>query len=413
MKKNNIFIIAVLVTLSILASCSNDEDIADAPLRIYLQLPMNLDNANLDDAEVTLINIETLATYSINNFKQDDNCHVATAVVPEGRYNITASGNISYNIGSNTTTTSMRAEAMGVEVKKRSSASAMVTLLFNNYNAEAGMVIEEIFFTSSTFSGTQRPYTDDQYLILTNNSDHRIYADSMAIVESKFQSDMQWELSPNLMKDAVTVSWLYLIPGNGTNVPVEAGESLIIALNAKDHTLINSNSIDLSGAQFEFYDVSPNTEFLDEDNPAATNLIKWYSDLWSYTMLNNKGSKSYGIVRMHSDYDSFIENNYYKYTYLVNAAWGTFESTGDGYFIPNSWVIDWVNLAIKNEWAWNVASPSLDSGWTYCAETSSDKSRYGTSVIRKRNASGKLVDTNNSTNDFLPKQKPSLSQLYN
>lgn len=31
-------------------------------------------------------------------------------------------------------------------------------------------------------------------------------------------------------------------------------------------------------------------------------------------MLNNKGSKSYGIVRMHSDYDTFIESNYYKYT---------------------------------------------------------------------------------------------------
>ena len=221
---------------------------------------------------------------------------------------------------------------------------------------------------------------------------------------------MQWELTPDLMRDAITVSWLYLIPGNGTSVPVDAGESLLIALNAKNHTLINSNSIDLSGAQFEFYDVSPNTEFFDEDNPAAINLIKWYSDLWSYTMLNNKGTKSYGIVRMHSDYDTFIESNYYKYTYIVNAAWGTYESSGDGYFIPNSWVIDWVNLSIQNEWAWNVASPALDSGWTYCAETSSDKSRYGTSVIRKSDESGKLIDTNNSTNDFLPRQKPSLAQ---
>ena len=348
--------------------------------------------------------------YSIDDFKHDGNNYIATVVVPEGRYNITASGKISYSIGSTVTATNMKAETLGVEVSNAGPANSMVTLLFNNYNAEAGMVIEEIFFTSSTFSGTQRPYTDDQYLILTNNSDHLIYADSLAIVESKFQSDMQWELTPDLMKDAITVSWLYLIPGNGTSVPVEAGESLLVALNAKNHTIINSNSIDLSGAQFEFYDVSPNTEFFDEDNPDAANLIKWYSDLWSYTMLNNKGTKSYGIVRMHSDYDSFIESNYYKYNYLVNAAWGTYESSGDGYFIPNSWVIDWVNLAIKNEWAWNVASPSLDSGWTYCAETSSDKSRYGLSVIRKRDENGKLVDTNNSTNDFLPRQKPSLAK---
>ena len=407
---NKKYITYILAAFLILASCSKDEEVIDAPLRICLQLPMNLDNAVLEHAQSTLINIETTARYIVDDFKPDGNGYAATVVVPEGRYNITASGNISYNIGSNPTTTTMKAEALGMEVRGNNAANSTVTMLFNNYNAEAGMVIEEIFFTSSTFSGTQRPYSDDQYLILTNNSDHLIYADSLAIVESKFQSDMQWELTPNLMKDAITVSWLYLIPGDGTSVPVEAGQSLLIALNAKDHTLINSNSIDLSGAQFEFYDVSPNTEFFDEDNPGATNLIKWYSDLWSYTMLNNKGSKSYGIVRMHSDYDTFIESNYYKYTYVVNAAWGTYESSGDGYYIPNSWVIDWVNLAIQNEWAWNVASPSLDSGWTYCAETSSDKSRYGLSVIRKRDESSKLVDTNNSTNDFLPRQKPSLAQ---
>ena len=404
------YITYFLLAFLVLVSCSKDEEVLNAPLRIYLQLPMNLDNATLEQAEATLTNIETMSVYSINDFKPDGNSYVATVVVPEGRYNVTASGNINYSIGASTTATTMKAEALGVEVTGSGSASSMVTLLFNNYNAEAGMVIEEIFFTSSVFSGTQRPYTDDQYLILTNNSEHLIYADSLAIVESKFQSDMQWELTPDLMKDAITVSWLYLIPGNGTSVPVEAGESIVIALNAKNHTIVNSNSIDLSGAQFEFYDVSPNTEFFDEDNPGATNLIKWYSDLWSYTMLNNKGSKSYGIVRIHSDYDMFIESNYYKYTYVVNAAWGTYESSGDGYFIPNSWVIDWVNLAIKNEWAWNVASPLLDSGWTYCAETSSDKSRYGTSVIRKRDSNGRLVDTNNSTTDFMPRQKPSLAQ---
>lgn len=410
MKKNKIFVIAFLAVLSVLASCSKDEEIAVAPLRVCLQLPMNLDNASLEDAEVTLVNIETMARYSADNFKQEGNSYVTTVVVPEGRYNIAATGVISYAIGLSVTSTTMKAEALGVEVASDNTASRAVTLLFNNYNAEAGMVIEEIFFTSSTFSGTQRPYTDDQYLILTNNSDHLIYADSLAIVESKFQSDMQWDLTPNLMKDAITVSWIYLIPGNGTSVPVEAGKSLLIALNAKDHTAVNSNSFDLSGAQFEFFDVSPNAEFLDEDNPAAANLTKWYSDLWSYTMLNNKGTKSYGLVRMHSDYSSFIQNNYYNYTYVVNAAWGTYESSGNGYYIPNAWVIDWVNLAISNEWAWNVASPSLDSGWTYCAETSSDKSRYGLSVIRKRDASGRLVDTNNSTSDFLPRQKPSLAQ---
>lgn len=410
MNKHCFYIIGLLVTLWTLSSCNNDEEIFRVPLRITAQLPMNLDNASFDQVEAIVTNIETLQSFTVTDFKPDGNSYVATTLVPAGRYNIDATGSISYTIGSSTIGTTMKAEALGVEVTTDNQDGTTVTMLFNNYNAEAGMVIEEIFFTSSTFSGTQRPYTDDQYLIITNNSDHIIYADSLAIVESKFQSDMQWELTPNLMKDAITVSWIYLIPGNGTSVAVEPGGSLLIALNAKDHTLINPGSINLSDADFEFYDVSPNTEFYDEDNPNATNLIKWYSDLWSYTMLNNKGSKSYGLVRIHTPYDTFIADNYYKYSYLVNAAWGTYESTGDGYFIPNSWVIDWVNLAIMNEWAWNVVAPSLDSGWTYCAETSSDKSRYGLSVIRKRDANGKLVDSNNSTVDFLPRQRPSLAQ---
>lgn len=409
MKKQHLLLLTI--AFFVLCSCNSDQVRVDAPLRIYIDLPMNVDNAELSQVKAQLVNIETRDTYTATAFAPDGESYVATIVVPEGRYNIAASGNMTYTIDNGTTTTTMmRAEARGVEVDSHNSANAMVRLLFNNFNAEDGLVIEEIFFTSSTYPGTQRPYIDDQYIKITNNSDHLIYADSLAIIESKFQPDIQWELTPNIMREAVSISWLYLIPGNGHSVPVEAGQSLIIALNAKDHTLINPNSIDLSGADFEFFDTNTNTEFVDEDNPDAINLVKWYSDIWSYTVLHNKGNKSYGLVKMHTSFDSFINDYYYKFTYVVNAAWGTFESNGDAYLIPNSWVIDMVNLSVKSDWAWNVVSPSLDSGWTYCSETSSDKNRYNLSVQRKRDESGKLVDTNNSTIDFLPRQKPSLAQ---
>lgn len=400
----------LLAFLLLFTSCKNDDDVAqDTALRIYLDMPLNVTNPVLTQALAQVTNVETSKTYTVTNFQPDGDSYLATIVVPEGRYNITATGVMSYSIGSSTASTTMKAEATNVTVSASNAQSAMVKLFFNNYNAEDGLVIEEIFFSSNTYPGTQRPYTDDQYLKITNNSDHLIYADSLAIVESKFQPDVQWELTPDLMRDAISVSWIYLIPGSGNSVPVEPGESLLIAFNAKNHTLINANSFDLSGANFEFYDESVNTEFVDEDNPDVPNLVKWYSDMWSYTLLHNKGDKSYGLVRMRADFDTFINDYYYKYTYVVNAAWGTYNSEGDAFFIPNAWVIDMVNLSIKNDWAWNVVSPALDSGWTYCAETSSDKTRYGLSVIRKRDASGKLVDTNNSTSDFLPRQVPSMA----
>ena len=83
------------------------------------------------------------------------------------------------------------------------------------------------------------------------------------------------------------------------------------------------------------------------------------------------------------------------------------DMTKKGYLIPNSWIIDAVNLGMKNEYKWNLVSPKLDAGFTYCLEALKDKTAYGTAVIR-RMENGKYVDTNNSTNDFIPKTTPSL-----
>ena len=407
MKKFILLIIAV--SLIGLTACDEKEIVNDAPLRVYIDLPINISNPELSEMTARLVNVENLKTYETSDFKPDGDGYVTTIVLPEGRYNITVTGKMNYMVGESTTSAMVRSQASGVNVTAGNAATSMVRLFLNNYNAEEGLVIEEIFFTSSTYPTTQRPYNDDQYIKITNNSDHLIYADSLAIVESKFQPDTQWELTPNLIREAISISWMYLIPGTGTSVPVEPGESLLIAFNAKNHTAINSNSFDLSSADFEFYDESTNAEFVDEDNPGVPNLIKWYNDMWSYAMLHNKGNKSYGLGRGHSNFDTFISDNYYKFTYIVNAAWGTYQSNGDAYFIPNTWVIDMVNLSIKSDWAWNVVSPTLDSGWTYCAETASDKTRYGLSVVRKRDATGKLVDSNNSTADFMPRQQPSMA----
>ena len=97
----------------------------------------------------------------------------------------------------------------------------------------------------------------------------------------------------------------------------------------------------------------------------------------------------------------------YDATYLFK--YGTTEKvmTTKGYLVPNSWIIDAVNLGMKNEYKWNIISPKLDAGFTYCLEELHDTKAYGTAVIR-RMENGKYVDTNNSTNDFTPKTTPSL-----
>ena len=76
-----------------------------------------------------------------------------------------------------------------------------------------------------------------------------------------------------------------------------------------------------------------------------------------------------------------------------------------GYKIPNKWVLDAVNLCVESEYEWNVTSPALDRGWTYCGKVNSDKTRYGKSVRRKVLSGITLQDTNDSSVDFLPEQK--------
>ena len=84
------------------------------------------------------------------------------------------------------------------------------------------------------------------------------------------------------------------------------------------------------------------------------------------------------------------------------------------YKIPNTWIIDAVNLSGKGIFKWLVTSPSLDSGWTYCSEGMHDKNRYGKSVRRKvlSQNNGKTVfkDTNNSTDDFEILTTPTLKK---
>ena len=72
------------------------------------------------------------------------------------------------------------------------------------------------------------------------------------------------------------------------------------------------------------------------------------------------------------------------------------------YKVPNSWILDGVNLSVESVHEWNVLDASIDAGWTYCGKVDKDETRFNKSVIRKQDANGKYIDTNNSTNDFIP-----------
>ena len=405
MKKSKFYLsMIMLFTMSfVLGSCSNDDDEPPtAALTVTLQSPIDQENVTLDSALVTLTNVQTNQTYQLitKDFAPDNGNFRAATVVPVGTYNVAMKGKIHSAVNGVDYPNDVQATSENVAVAQSATGSATLTMnlsLVNN--PKGGLVIEEIFFTGTlTPEGNQ--YSSDQFIKITNNSDEIVYADSVAVLESTFTTVDKQDYTPDKMNEAFTVDAVYMIPGTGKSVPVKPHQSLVLALNAKDHKKINTNSFDLSKADYEFYDQSKNPKFADEDNK-ATNLDKWYCYTYTLFSLHNRGFHAYAIAKMQGKKEEWLKNNNYTYKYLFTFGDFSKEMTRtDGYFVPNSWILDAVDLSIADSYKWQVTAASLDAGWAHCGSVDHDKNRYGKSVIRKRGSDGRLIDTNNSTNDF-------------
>jgi len=411
MKRKHLFnamtILSVVICM-LLGACSDNDTTPSVTYSIKLEMPINLDSPTLKDGAATLTNVQTGKKYTANTFNLSQSNYTASVTVPEGNYNISVTGNIEYQLNGTTVNNEVKASSDGVAINATSIAK---TMSLATYSAQQGFVIEEIFFTG-TLTPEGKQYAGDQYFKITNNSDNTLYADGIAILESSFMTVSKYDYTPDLMSQAMTVDAIYCIPGSGKEHAVEAGKSIIIALNAQNHKEANTNSMDLSKADFEFYDESSNPKYLDTDNPNVPNLDKWYCYTASYFTLHNRGFKSYAIAKPEVDKATFLAKYQYTYSYIMSLAAGNYTMTGKGYEMPNAWILDAVNLSVSAGYVWNVTSATLDSGWTHCGTTTSDATRYGKSVRRKiaevKNGRNVLKDTNNSTDDFDAEATPSL-----
>lgn len=312
-----------------------------------------------------------------------------------------------------------RQTTVTVTRKGRSDLLATVTIKQSNVAAKNGeFVIEEIYFTGTALPETGSPdkYQGDQYIKIRNNTDEDLYADGMLLIlQSSVLSNMEGEIpvAVDFREEYCAGRAFYAIPGSGRDVPVKAGESLIIVNNAQNHLESNPDSWDATTADFEWYDESSNENFLDTDNPAVPNLDKWYAQTLTVHSLHNRGTYGIAIAMPPAGttgeqflQDHPIGDGYY---YIFHSPNGSdYEMPIKGYFVPNEWVLDAVNTGGRNTFGMAPWGTSLDAGYTWCGTEDSDPDRFNKSVIRKTGADGKLVDTNNSSNDFTPNTTPSL-----
>lgn len=312
-----------------------------------------------------------------------------------------------------------RQTTVTVTRKGRSDLLATVTIKQSNVAAKNGeFVIEEIYFTGTALPETGSPdkYQGDQYIKIRNNTDEDLYADGMLLIlQSSVLSNMEGEIpaAVDFREEYCAGQAFYAIPGSGRDVPVKAGESLIIVNNAQNHLESNPDSWDATTADFEWYDESSNENFLDTDNPAVPNLDKWYAQTLTVHRLHNRGAYGIAIAMPPAGTtgEQFLQDHPIgdEYYYIFHSPNGSdYETPIKGYFVPNEWVLDAVNTGGRNTFGMAPWGTSLDAGYTWCGTEDSDPDRFNKSVIRKTGADGKLVDTNNSSNDFTPNTTPSL-----
>ncbi len=409
MKKTVFLSIMMMLSVGLLmTSCKSDDETPVVPMTsLTLEIPSNLENAVLTGASAVITNVQTQKTVNVTNdqfVKSGNDYQLQLANLEEGIYNVTVKGHLDFTLNGIAGQKDFEVKSENVSVSQKSSS---LKLAVSTFTAQGGFVISEIFFTGTT-TAEGKSYSGDQYIRITNNSDVTLYADSIAVLESAFLTTQKQDYTPDIMATDFSVQACYMIPGSGKSVPVEPGASLTLAINAINHKAEQPNSIDLSGADFEFYDESSNANFTDPDGKAP-NLDKWYCYTATIYQFHSRGFNSMAIAKMKTTKEDWLQNNVYDATYLF--VFGDFskEMTKKGiYKVPNSWILDGVNLSVESVREWNVLDASIDAGWTYCGKVDKDETRFNKSVIRKQDASGKYIDTNNSSNDFTPEAPASL-----
>lgn len=280
-------------------------------------------------------------------------------------------------------------------------------------NVEPGeLLIEEVYFAGSHIEGSSSA-DGDQYIRLTNNADHTVYADRILFVMSETSSQVAstgaYYAYPDL-PDHIGINTMYMIPGDGDDVALEPGKSLILAISAQNFKEGNASSFDLSKADFEFYD--DNDIYPDTDNPDVANLDCWFKSSFTITQLHQRGYESLALAYLPANYDAESFMAEFPWNGKKVMDWNGFHferDITDAYLIPNKWVIDGINMGVEEFFGTPAFNATIDAGYTGCGKLDNDPDRYGKSA-RRISKDGKLADTNNSTNDFQRDATPSLAE---
>ena len=240
----------------------------------------------------------------------------------------------------------------------------MVDTLQANVGVSSGLVINEIYYCGPV---NKAKYVYDQFIELYNNSDTTVYLDGLILCRSR----QTFNPGKDTL-DYVQVIYIFQFPGTpkvGRQYPVGPHEYVVIAQDAIDHSQYIETALNLSHADWEFY--NPYGAEIDNPAPNVTNVIPENSqdfiiNLWHDSIILADGS---------SFYPGEISDNGYQY-----------------YHVPVNTVIDGVEYSIKVN-SLKLLNRNVDAGFAGVG-----LSRYSGKSIQRRQPG---FDTDNSSLDFI------------
>ncbi|MDR1022800.1 MAG: DUF4876 domain-containing protein [Prevotellaceae bacterium] len=394
-------LLALFLPVAMLAACTDEHPVNVLSVTVTVERPELYADVSIDSVSVTAENIYT--GDRLTRLTSADG--QITALLEEGEYTFTASAvkRRSAPVGGSLGLLEVTLVGSRENVSVNSRAAAFtVSLQASLIPPDGGWVIKEIYYRGGKTKEGSKSYWRHHFFEIYNNSNVTLYADGLALSETQLNgaSSTNGIFSEAELRDTTFVRALYAIPGNGSTYPVQPGGSLLIASQPIDHRSIATPELDLSGADFQWYDYTPLAGQA-IDVAEVPNLIKYYSysnTIWVPTVQGNTAWLLSKIPDLNNDY-VFSHTDIRPMAHIPTNYVTSVK-------IANEHILDAVECKSVSNFNGKMLSPTLDAGAIVSGATYSGKS------VRRRvkevTANGRIIykDTNNSDEDFIAEAEP-------
>ncbi|MDR0414761.1 MAG: DUF4876 domain-containing protein [Prevotellaceae bacterium] len=282
-----------------------------------------------------------------------------------------------------------------------------ISLQASIIDPDGGWIIKEIYYRGGRTKEGNKSYWHHHFFELYNNSNVTLYADGLALCETQLNGveSTKGIFSEDEILTTTFVRIMYAIPGSGNTYPVAPGGSVLIASQPIDHRSVATPELDLSKADFQWYDYTPNAGQAIEV-PEVPNLIKYYSysnTIWVPTV---QGNTAWLIAKI-PDLDTFyvVDNTDIRPMAHIPTNYVTSVK------IANEHILDAVECSGGSNFNGKMLAATLDAGVITSGATYSGKSIRR--KVKKSTADGRVIyqDTNDSAKDFYFESVPKPKQI--